>query len=78
MFVPDFIANPGGVIAVYTEMIDGRPSQAFENTREKVRKNTSERFQISKEEGLLPLDAAMKMAKERVIIAMKAKGTWRK
>ena len=66
------------MIAAYTEMIDGRPSQAFENTREKVRKNTAEMFQIAKEEDLLPLDAAMKMAKERAIIAMKAKGIWRK
>ena len=73
-FVPDFIANPGGVIAAYTEMVDGNPFQAIESTREKVRKNTSEMFRISKEEGLLPLDAAMKMAKERVIMAMKAKG----
>ena len=75
-FVPDFIANPGGVIAAYTEMIDGTQSQAIESTRHKVRKNTSEMFRISKEEGLLPLDAAMKMAQERVIMAMKAKGIW--
>ena len=78
IFVPDFIANPGGVIAAYTEMIDGTQSQAIENTQDKIRKNTSEMFRISKEEGLLPLDAAMKMAKERVIMAMKAKGIRRK
>lgn len=76
-FVPDFIANPGGVIAAYTEMIDGTPSQAIENTKEEVRKNTAEMYHISKEEGLLPLDAAMKMAKERVIMAMKARGIWK-
>ena len=78
LFVPDFIANPGGVIAAYTEMIDGSPSQAIERTREKVKKNTAEMFQTSKEKDLLPLDAAMNMAKERVIMAMKAKGIWRK
>jgi len=78
IFVPDFIANPGGVIAAYTEMLDGTPSEARENTRNKVRKNTAEMFRISTEEGLIPLDAAMKMATERVIAAMKAKGIWKK
>jgi glutamate dehydrogenase (NAD(P)+) len=78
IFVPDFIANPGGVIAAYTEMLDGTPSEAIENTRNKVRKNTVEMFRISEEEGLMPLDAAMKMARERVIAAMKAKGIWKK
>jgi glutamate dehydrogenase (NAD(P)+) len=78
LFVPDFIANPGGVIAAYTEMLDGTPSQAIENTRNKVRNNTAEMFRISNDEGLIPLDAAMKMAQERVIAAMKAKGIWRK
>jgi glutamate dehydrogenase (NAD(P)+) len=78
IFVPDFIANAGGVIAAYTEMLDGTPSQAIENTRNKVRKNTAEMFHISEEEGLMPLDAALKMATERVIAAMKAKGIWRR
>ena len=77
LFVPDFVANPGGVIAAYTEMIDGTPGQAIESTRSKVRRNTSEMFRICMDEGLLPLEAAMKIAKERVIIAMKARGTWR-
>ncbi|MFW6114929.1 MAG: Glu/Leu/Phe/Val family dehydrogenase, partial [Thermodesulfobacteriota bacterium] len=78
LVVPDFIANPGGVIAAYTEMLDGTPSQAIENTRNKVRKNTAEMFRISKDENLIPLDAAMKMATERVIAAMKAKGIWKR
>ena len=76
-FVPDFIANAGGVIAAFVEMVDGTPSQAFEYTQNKVRKNTQEMFQISKEKGLLPLEAAMEMAKERVIQAMVAKGRWK-
>jgi glutamate dehydrogenase (NAD(P)+) len=78
IFVPDFIANAGGVIAAYTEMLDGTPSQAIENTRNKVRKNTDEMFHISKEGSLMTLDAAMKMATERVIAAMKAKAIWNK
>jgi hypothetical protein len=39
--------------------------RAMKNTRNKVRKNTAEMFRISKDEGLIPLDAAMK-----------AKGIW--
>lgn len=77
-FVPDFIANPGGVIAAYTEMIEGTASEAIKTTRNKVRKNTSEIFRIAKEKGLLPLEAAMNLAQERVIMAMRAKGIWRK
>lgn len=65
------------MIAVYTEMIDVTQSQSIGNTRQKVRKKVAEMFRISREEGLLPLDAAMKMAQERIILAMKAKGIWK-
>ena len=77
VFVPDFIANSGGVIAAYTEMTAGTASQAIERTRNTIRKNTSEMFRISREEGLPPLEAAMRIARERVIMAMKAKGMWK-
>lgn len=75
--IPDFIANAGGVIAAYIEMVNGTPSQAFEYTRDKVRKNTLEMFQICQRTGLIPREAAMKMARERVIQAMVAKGSWK-
>jgi glutamate dehydrogenase/leucine dehydrogenase len=65
------------MIAAYTEMIDVTQSQSIGNTRQKVRKKVAEMFRISREEGLLPLDAAMKMAQERIILAMKAKGIWK-
>ena len=65
------------MIAAYTEMIDVTQSQSIGNTRQKVRKKMAEMFRISREEGLLPLDAAMKMAQERIILAMKAKGIWK-
>jgi glutamate dehydrogenase (NAD(P)+) len=76
-FVPDFIANSGGIISAYIEMIDGTPSQAFEYTKAAVSQNTRQMFTRAKEHGSLPLDTAMEMAKERVIKAMKAKGRWK-
>jgi len=76
-FVPDFIANAGGVIAAYTEMVGGSSSQAAESTRDRVRRNTLEMLRISEEERILPLEAAMRLARERVIAAMKAKGIWK-
>ena len=76
-FVPDFIANAGGVISAYIESIKGTPSQAFELTREKVKNNTNVMFEKSLRRKVSPLDAALEIAKERVIEAMKAKGRWR-
>jgi glutamate dehydrogenase (NAD(P)+) len=76
-FVPDFIANAGGVIAAYTELIDGIPSQAFTLTRTKIRENTSAMLSLARDEGLLPQAAAMKMARSRVVEAMVARGKWR-
>jgi len=76
-FVPDFIANAGGVISAYIELINGTPSQAFESTREKIQKNTKEMFEKALEAKIPPLEAAIEMAKERVVDAMKAKGKWR-
>ncbi len=76
-FVPDFIANSGGIISAYIEMIDGTPTQAFEYTKATVSQNTREMFTRARENNSLPLDTAMEMAKERVIKAMKAKGRWK-
>jgi len=76
-FVPDFIANAGGVISAYIELINGTPSQAFESTREKIRNNTREMFEKSLKAKVSPLEAALGIAQERVIMAMKAKGKWR-
>lgn len=75
-FVPDFIANAGGVIAAYTEMVDGTPAQATGTARAKIRHNTAEMFRISREAGLGPVDAALTMARERVVGAMAARGRW--
>lgn len=77
LFVPDFIANAGGVISAYIELINGTSYEAFESTKEKIRRNTKEMFEKALKANISPPEVAMKMAKERVVEAMKAKGKWR-
>jgi len=77
-FVPDFIANAGGVISAYIELVDGIPSQAITLARNKIRESTAQMLRIAHGEGLMPLDAAMRLAEARVVEAMKARGRWRK
>lgn len=72
-----FIANPGGVIGAYIEYIDGTPDMAFDMVKKKIENNAKTIFDISKKENISSRDARMKLAKERVIMAIKAKGIWR-
>lgn len=76
-FVPDFVANAGGVIAAYIESINGTPTQAFDRTKEIVRNNTMEMFRKSMETNVPPADAALAVARGRVVAAMQAKGKWK-
>ncbi len=77
LFVPDFIANAGGVISAYTELVNGTAQIAFESAREKIGRNTREMLDRATKSNLSPLEAAMDMARERVVVAMKAKGKWK-
>jgi glutamate dehydrogenase (NAD(P)+) len=77
-YVPDFIANAGGAIGAYNESINGTPEMALEMIKEKIEMNVHTMFEIAKRENTSSREAAMKMAQERVIIAMKAKGLWKK
>jgi len=70
LVVPDMVANAGGVISSYTEHIGGTNEQAFSMIREKVRKNTRLVLEKSKNESIPPRNAAMAIAKERVLAAM--------
>jgi glutamate dehydrogenase (NAD(P)+) len=76
-YVPDFIANAGGVIGAYLESINETPDAAFDVVKTKIAENVRTIFEIARNEKIMPRQAAMKMARERVIIAMKAKGRWR-
>ncbi len=62
--IPDFLANSGGVISSYVEFIHGTPEDAFKMIEEKLRQNTKEVLELTKEHS--PRVAAMKIAQERV------------
>lgn len=68
--IPDFIANAGGVICAAMEYHGASQSAAFEVIAEKIRENTREVLARAKREGLLPRQAALELATDRVKRAM--------
>jgi glutamate dehydrogenase/leucine dehydrogenase len=68
--VPDFIANAGGVICAAVEYSGGTEKQAFQVIDEKVRGNTTETLERAKRDRVLPREAAVQMARERIASAM--------
>ena len=68
--VPDFIANAGGVICAAVEYGGGTQGQVFGIIDEKIRRNTEEVLARMKRGKLLPREAAVAMARERVVKAM--------
>jgi len=69
--VPDFIANAGGVICGAVEFAGGTQSQVFPMIDEKIRGNTAEVLERMKHDRILPREAAVAMARERLDEAMK-------
>ncbi len=68
--VPDFIANAGGVICAAMEYHGATQSAALQTIEEKLRRNTQQVLEVSKREQVLPRDAAMKLAMQRLRRAM--------
>ncbi|MDH3351838.1 MAG: Glu/Leu/Phe/Val dehydrogenase [Gammaproteobacteria bacterium] len=68
--VPDFIANAGGVICAAVEYGGGTQGQVFRTIDEKIRSNTTEMLDRMKLGRVLPREAAVAMARERVGAAM--------
>ncbi len=68
--VPDFIANAGGVICASVEYHGGNESDAFAQIADKIRRNSSEVLERSTRTGVLPREAAIHLARERVKAAM--------
>jgi len=68
--IPDFIANAGGVICAAVEYGGGTEGQVFQTIDEKIRSNTTEMLERTKLGGILPREAAVAMARERVGAAM--------
>ena len=70
LVVPDFVANAGGVISSYVEFIDGTPQDMFRLVEEKLKANTKIVLERADKDKVKPRDAALKIAKERVLRAM--------
>lgn len=66
LIVPDFVANAGGVISSYVEYIGGNEKTMFKLVEEKITKNTEQVLVKAQKENILPRDAALAIAKERV------------
>jgi glutamate dehydrogenase (NAD(P)+) len=68
--IPDFIANPGGVICAAMEYRGATQATVFDAIEEKVRHNTRLVLEESRIKRILPRDAALEMAVQRVKRAM--------
>ncbi len=62
--IPDFVANAGGVISSYVEYKGGTVEEMWKMVEEKVVANTKE--MLSKMDGGIPREVAMKIARERI------------
>ena len=69
--VPDFIANAGGVIMAAMEYEKRTEKEAFEAISTKIKKNTHLMLENAKREKILPRIAAEKLAREKVLEAMR-------
>jgi len=74
LVVPDFIANAGGVIAGAVELRKGTIEESFQTIKRKIAENVKAVMDLSLKEKIYPREAAEKLAKDRVIKAMKDKG----
>ncbi len=72
--VPDFIANAGGVIMAAMEYARKSADEAFDAIESRIKANTSLILEKSGNEKILPRQAAVEIAKERVLKAMKYRG----
>jgi glutamate dehydrogenase (NAD(P)+) len=68
--IPDFIANAGGVICAAMEYRGASEVIALEVIEEKLRRNTEQVLETSRKEQILPRQAAVELAVERVKKAM--------
>lgn len=75
--VPDFVANPGGIIAAYVEMTSdvtpeenlrtrANPERAAALTRERIARNIAEIFALASSLAIDPVDAARYLTLEKV------------
>lgn len=70
MIIPDFVANAGGVISSYVEHTGGTEKEMFRMVEEKIVENTNTMLERSEKKKISPRQAAMEIAKERVMDKM--------
>jgi glutamate dehydrogenase (NAD(P)+) len=70
LVLPDFIANAGGVICAAVEYRGGSERDAFAAIDEKIRVNVDAVLERARREHVLPREAAVRLAEERVRRAM--------
>ena len=75
LVIPDMLANAGGVIGSYAEYLGKSPDAAFTLIDSKIRDNTTKVLEssVTGDIVILPRDAAMMIAKERVLKAMNSR-----
>lgn len=76
LVLPDFIANAGGVICAAVEYRGGQRTQAFATIAEKIHDNVTAILSESTDRGVLPRQAAVAVAEQRVRRAMQLR-RWR-
>ncbi len=70
LVIPDFVANAGGVISSYVEYINGTKQKMFKLVQEKITNNTSLVLKYAFKRKIKPRDAAVEIAKARVMKKM--------
>jgi glutamate dehydrogenase/leucine dehydrogenase len=76
LVLPDFVANAGGVICAAVEYHQGSEAQALATIEAKIQVNTRAVIERSITDGVLPRDAALAIARERVLKAMSLRRTF--
>lgn len=72
LYCPDYVINAGGLINVYSELIDADEVQ-IEKQVNKIYETLLEIFSIAKEEGITTHDASKHLAEERIMRVKKLK-----
>ena len=73
MFVPDFVANAGGVISSYAEYRGYNPKRMFETVENKIVKATKDVMKESLAKKINPRIVAMDLAKKIILAKKNAK-----
>ena len=76
LVLPDFIANAGGVICAAMEYHGATQAAALQTIEEKLRRNTEQVMETAKSKLILPRQAAIELAEQRVRRAMSFLPGW--